>query len=380
MENSKISLVDLAKALAKRKKLSQRESEAFVRAFFELIQEQLLAGETVKIKGLGTFKITEVGSRESVNINTGERIVIEGHSKVSFTPDKTMADHVNRPFVDFQTVVINDNVSTEDMERIDAPVVEPTEEELPPAEEAPEETPAEEAPEETPIVENAPQEEVVAPVASVAAISVEDAPAEEVPIEEAPVDEEVMPIEELPSVEENTAEEETEPVAGEDTKEETNPRKRRIWLWILCFLLLLALACGAYYYYNYIYKPASQESETPRVQPTENVVPADTIRENDTTAIEPVVEEPQTPKYNLDSIRVRYAQIENGEYWIVGTKTIHELEKGEDLSKLADRYYGDKRLISYIIKHNHYRNSDLERMFVGKKVEIPELVKRDELK
>lgn len=351
MENSKISLIDLAKAVAKRKKLAQREAEAFVRSFFELIQEQLLAGETVKIKGLGTFKITEVGSRESVNVNTGERFTIEGHNKVSFTPDKTLADHVNRPFAEFETVVLNENTSTEEMERIDTPV-----EDTPTEEETPAETPViEETPiaEEVPTVEEAPVAEEAAPIAAIADLPKEDTPTEETPVEE------VASTDEKPQ------------------KEEPTPRKSHSWLWFLFLLLLLLIAGGAYYYYKYYMVP--QGPDVPYEQPKEVVVPVDTISKVDTTKVEPEVVEPEKPKYDLDSIKVKYTQIENGEYWIVGTKTTHELQKGEDLSKLADQYYGDRRLISYIIKHNHYRNSDFERMFVGMKVQIPELVKREDL-
>ena len=363
MENSKISLIDLAKALAKRKKLAQREADAFVRAFFDLIQEQLLAGEAVKIKGFGTFKITEVGSRESVNVNTGERFTIEGHNKVSFTPDKTLANHVNRPFAEFETVVLNDNTSTEEMERIDTPIdVIPVEEEVP-------------VEEETPIVEEptVDLEERVIPLAPIA----------EIPTEEKAVEEETEPVkEETPAEEppvEETATEEDKPTEEETTvKEEPTPRKRRIWPWILFLLLLLALIAGAYYYFK-VYVPSQIVDKPSCENPIGQLEEPDTINKVDTTIVEPVAVEPEKPKYNLDSIQIKYAQIENGEYWIVGTKTIHELQKGEDLSKLADKYYGDRRLISYIIKHNHYRNSDLERMFVGMKVEIPELVNRKDL-
>jgi len=380
MENSKISLIDLAKALAKRKKLAQREADAFVRAFFDLIQEQLLAGETVKIKGFGTFKITEVGSRESVNVNTGERFTIEGHNKVSFTPDKTLADHVNRPFAEFETVVLNEGTSTEEMERIDTPaeVIPTAEEEAPAVEETlvEEETPADK---EAPVEEDAPVEEEVPVDLEERVIPL--APIAEIPAEENPVEEEVEPAEEDTMVEEtpveNTTTEEDSTEDNNTKKVEPTPRKRRIWPWILFLIFLLALAAGAYYFFK-VYVPRQVVDKPSCENPVKPIEP-DTIDKIDTTAVEPVAVEPEKPKYNLDSIQIKYAQIENGEYWIVGTKTIHELQKGEDLSKLADKYYGDRRLISYIIKHNHYRNSDLERMFVGVKVEIPELVNRKDL-
>jgi len=116
----KITLSELADALAKQKKsLSKKEAEAFVREVFETIRENLFVDEVVKVKGLGTFKSVRVESRESVHVNTGKRIVIDSHSKITFTPDKSLSDCVNRPFAAFETMILNDETSTEEMERID---------------------------------------------------------------------------------------------------------------------------------------------------------------------------------------------------------------------------------------------------------------------
>ena len=86
----------------------------------------------------------------------------------------------------------------------------------------------------------------------------------------------------------------------------------------------------------------------------------------------------QGAEADAKTLAADYPQIENGEYWIVGTKTVHTLEKGEDLSKLALQYYGDKRLISYIMRFNHYSASRASNLFVGAEVKIPELVKRED--
>ena len=88
--------------------------------FFDIISSELKNGNQVKIKGLGTFKVQAVKPRESVNVNTGERVLIEGHDKISFTPDTVMKELVNKPFSQFETVVINDGVDTEELERIPA--------------------------------------------------------------------------------------------------------------------------------------------------------------------------------------------------------------------------------------------------------------------
>lgn len=124
----KITQIELAARMAKRTGGTKQDSENFVRLFFETIREGLLQDKLVKVKGLGTFKLIEVSDRESVNVNTGERIRIVGHTKVTFTPDNTLRDQVNRPFAEFETVVLNESTSQQEMERIDKPSVEPVKE------------------------------------------------------------------------------------------------------------------------------------------------------------------------------------------------------------------------------------------------------------
>lgn len=118
MAKSAIQLI--TSALAKQHNLSADDAAAFVDAFFDIISSELKNGNQVKIKGLGTFKVQAVKPRESVNVNTGERVLIEGHDKISFTPDTVMKELVNKPFSQFETVVINDGVNTEELERIPA--------------------------------------------------------------------------------------------------------------------------------------------------------------------------------------------------------------------------------------------------------------------
>ena len=101
----KITLQDIVNLLCEKQGTSPKEAETFVRTMFDLIEEALTNEKYVKIKGLGTFKLTEVNSRESVHVNTGERIEIQGHSKVSFTPDTSMKELINKPFSHFETVV-----------------------------------------------------------------------------------------------------------------------------------------------------------------------------------------------------------------------------------------------------------------------------------
>jgi len=110
----KISIQDLSSVLAERRGLNKKDASAFISAMFDLVQEELEKDKLVKIKGLGTFKIIDVDDRESINVNTGERVLIEGHGKITFTPDSLMKELVNKPFSQFETVVLNDGVEFED--------------------------------------------------------------------------------------------------------------------------------------------------------------------------------------------------------------------------------------------------------------------------
>ena len=113
---AKISITDLAGVIAKQRKLSTKDVEKFIAAMFLVVDKGLDADRLVKIKGLGTFKVTSVKPRESINVNTGARVVIEGHDKVSFTPDTSMRDLINKPFAQFETVVLKDDVDFSDIE------------------------------------------------------------------------------------------------------------------------------------------------------------------------------------------------------------------------------------------------------------------------
>lgn len=405
----KITLSELADALAKRKALSKKDAETFVRVVFDTIREYLFSDELVKVKGLGTFKLVQVDSRESVHVGTGERIVIDSHSKITFTPDKSLADCVNRPFAAFETVILNDETSTEDMERID-PVIEPEPEpEAEPVAEPVAETIAETIvapePEPEPIVEPEPEPEPIV---------------EEVP--EPVIEDEPEPV--VEDVPESVVEQEPEPVIGDVSEPEpvvepepiVEPEPVRVMepepsvpqknggsaKWLLWLLLLLLLVGAGYWLKtnNMLNFPAKksnpelvaqQPEQTTAQQPvptpakdTTDVAQPDTLAKPDsvaTPATPSATAAPATPsaiatKADAEKLAADYPQIENGEYWITGVSTVHVLAKGEDLSVLAKKYYGNKRLISYIIRMNHYTNAQANNLFVGAEVKIPELVKR----
>ena len=231
----KLTIQEVAKILTEKNGLEPREASRFAAEMFSVILQPLEEGDTVKVKGLGTFKIINVEARESVSVRTGERVVIDSHAKVTFTPDTIMRELVNKPFSQFETVVLNDGVEFDDIN-----------------DEVTEET-AEETVIEEPVVEETPLIEV--PV-------VEETSAVEEPIvEEQPVVEKTPVVEEEPVVEEPVVEEpeeeqvteegqvtEEEPAELIDFYEEEEQESERHWgRWLLGGLAVLVLMMGAAY-------------------------------------------------------------------------------------------------------------------------------------
>lgn len=114
--NSKVTFPELVDAVAAATECPKRVSELFLKELFTVISEALRNGESVRVRGLGLFKLTNVEARKSVNVNTGEEMEIPSHRKVSFVPEKALADAINAPFVGFETVVLDDNLSEEDIQ------------------------------------------------------------------------------------------------------------------------------------------------------------------------------------------------------------------------------------------------------------------------
>lgn len=222
----KITIQEIAKILVEKNHIESQAASQFVNEMFAIILERLSQGEPVKVKGLGTFKIIDVEARESVSVRTGERVVIDGHSKVTFTPDATMKELVNKPFSHFETVMLNEGVEFEDMKEPEPPAPEQQE---PVAEEPVAEEPvAEEPVAEEPVVEEPVAEEPVAE---------QPKPAEEPAVVQPPI---------MPAFHKQTHEEPKE-------EEMENKKKKSIWPSILkCLLVLALMAASAYigYYYG----------------------------------------------------------------------------------------------------------------------------------
>ena len=245
---NKLTLNNIAKVLVEKNGLEPKEAMTFTTAMFDLIHDRLNEEGIVKVKGLGTFKMIRVEARESINVRTGERVLIDSHAKITFTPDAVMKELVNKPFSQFETVVLNDDVEFTDMKSEEttdetnnseqseslvdvvseggtpepAPVVVPE----PVAEVAPEPAPvvapepvAEVAPEPTPVVAPEPVAEVAPEVAPEPAPVVAPEPVAEPVAEIAPEPAPVVAPEPVAKV----APEPTPVVAPEQTREVPEP-------------------------------------------------------------------------------------------------------------------------------------------------------------
>ena len=210
--NNKVTFPELVEQVAQYANTSKRMSELFLKELFATISQSLIDGESVKVKGIGTFKLTEVSPRKSVDVNTGEEIEIPGHKKLSFAPDKDMAEAINQPFMHFETEILDDDVTDDQLAAIDAGVPTEAPAEAAPAEEETDDTVDTEAPAaEAPV---AAEEEVVMPPVFVA--PVEEPESEEAETEaEAPVE----PSEEVPAEEEAPAEVPVQEPADEPEEE-----------------------------------------------------------------------------------------------------------------------------------------------------------------
>ena len=388
--NEKITLQDLVELLSEKNDMTKKNADAFLRCMFDLIEEALTNEKYVKIKGLGTFKLTEVDSRESMNVNTGERIEIQGHTKISFTPDTTMKELINKPFSHFETVILNDGVELED-----TPFdVEPKVEEM--ADEMVEKIIEEPQGEVEPVVEDkveVAEEPVVSPVVDEpipveeVSESVEEEPKEieaavveepEVPepvvIEEKPVEveEKVEPVEEEISEEVSISEEKVEvkpEIFVPEAPRAENKTTFKVLIGIIVVLLLIILF-GVYWIFfrqekvdtNWEYTaPVKETASVVQVEEQQAVKEDTLLVSEDTMVVQPVQEE-QTMVLPEDVV-----------YEITGTITTLTLEPGQTLVKLALKYYGSKNFWPYIVQHNPDVIKDADRVPKGATIKIPKL-------
>lgn len=394
----KISLIELAAVLSKRYGVNKKDATGFVTQMFDIIQQSLEQDKLVKIKGLGTFKIIDVDDRESVNVNTGERVLIEGHPKITFVPDALMKELVNKPFSQFETVVLNDGVDFEDAAS-EPSVAEPEIVETEPAVLESESEPAA-----MPLVdfEPEPEPELIPVSEPEAAPKSEPAPKPEAAPEPEPVQEPAMEAEPEQEADPETETEEESENQEEAYEEEASDGKK--W-WLALLALLIGLA-GGYILGNYF--PFST-TQTPQQEVVKPVVPdsaliatkaaVDSI--DSVTVAEPEVEEVkaeapkvaepkvETPKAEapkaeapkaaepdkkavdqLDQYQKKDSRVRTGAWRIVGTAQVVKVKEGETLSRISRRYLGPDMECYIEVYNNLTASTPLK---AGQEIKIPQL-------
>ncbi len=408
--NEKINTQHLVDAFIQKQGMERNQANAFVKEFFSLIIEALEKERYLKIKGLGTFKLIEVDSRESVNINTGERFELQGHTKISFTPENPLKDLVNKPFSHFESVVLNEGVTFDDMfneeEEQSEDSTQP--EEINSATPATETTVTEETiseeiiviEEETPIVEeevSVKQEET--PLQEQETSVSEEKETEIIPetiVQEEETEKE-KPIEDSAYVEPASAEKENPLPVNEaivPPLKETNKAPQGMKYFTVSIVAILLLCIGII---AYLYFPDMTDSNTPQAPLTEgaSVVtkteqnheaepPVKSIQTTDTIHTSPTVTEAKPksePKKEIPvatSIKTSKEPVipDSVSYIIVGTQGTHTIVEGETLTRVALKYYGTKNLWPYLVKHNPTIIKNPNHVPYGTTIKVPKLEKK----
>lgn len=393
--DNKLGLQDLASAFAERYGMDAKSSAAFVKTVFEIVEEYVAKDKLVKIKGFGTFKLINVSDRESVNVNTGERIVIAGHSKLTFTPDSALKDAVNRPFADFETTPLNEATPIEAMERMPEEGGDDVNEDDSDSGALPASSSLSEA------VDT--KEALAGSITALARDMVkEDGRTDEgnVPDENDGVD---MPSSGDAADERSVGNDSTSdkdanpsyPMAAE-VSEETDCCTGKSccrWPYVLFTLLLMALSyiCGCYRVHDMIdialysddtpeagnVKPAlSGDGEDKRILGADSIA-CDTIGRDTLSGAAGIVsgEESVAQEETPEEMAKHFPQVPNGEYWIVGDAgRVHTMQVGETLYKITAKELGDRDLIQYLIVFNRFANPNI--IHKGDTIRIPILIKK----
>ena len=363
---NKLTLNNIAKVLVEKNGLEPKEAMMFTTAMFDLIHDRLNEEGIVKVKGLGTFKMIRVEARESINVRTGERVLIDSHAKITFTPDAVMKELVNKPFSQFETVVLNDDVEFTDMkseettdetnnsEQSESLVDVVSEGGTPePAPEPAPEPVAEVAPEPTPVVAPEPTREVPEPTVPSA-------------------DEES---------EENTSAVQT---CYEEDEEESHWHRNIGWAFLV-LVLMAASAVGGYLYG--VGQIPSQTAMADTVSAVKvNPVVTDTLVNDslkaDSVAVkteakheDKAASEEQTQEKTSQNLHDKYAEMDarvrTGAYKITGLDREVKVRAGDNLKRIARRELGSDDMVCYIEVFNKM-NASAE-LKEGQTIKIPAL-------
>ena len=381
---SKLNVFDLSGVLMSKNGLGDKESRRFVKAIFDVIQECLDEEKVVKVKGLGTFKIIEVDDRESINVNTGERVLIEGHSKLTFTPDSVMKEIVNKPFSQFETVILNDGVDFPE-----PAIEEPISEEPIPEDSISEEPIFEEPVAADPGLSDKSQSEINAE---------QEIPSPESPIVEFTEDGDkedtsdvVPPTDEAPTDEEIN-----------DEEESSNSTLRWVLSGVVVLLLILAAAYGGYLYGRYeiseemAYKQmkADLKAAEMTVEKAKEAVAKDSVeQEVNATKIGAIsvdkeqedaakdespkeaiakgqVAKEQPVKESADKYEAKDVRVRTGAYRIIGEDRVVKAKAGQTVEDIATRLLGPGMSCYVEVYNNLDGKTTLKE---GQAIKIPKL-------
>ena len=397
----KLTIQDIAKVLSDRKGLSKNDASNFVNEMFDIIQQALERDMVVKVKGFGTFKIIDVDPRESVNVNTGERVLIEGHNKITFTPDQLLKEIVNKPFSQFETVVLNEGVDFAEDTTSEAYVTPEVKAASMPLVDFVDEDPSFENP--IPLGENTvaeaptPDAEPMPVETSVPVVESEPVSSSASMVVEAPVAE----VSETSANEESVEDSEEESVC-EDEEEGSGSRK---WL-MAAVALLLGLGAG-YLLGNYFPMKGEQPVEAPKPpvempktvvedtlvvdsikaavsapeaeQPAEPIVdkpveaPKPEVKAEETKPVETVKPAAVAPKPvapEVDKYAAMDARVRTGAYRIVGTEKVVKVKEGDNLRRIAQRTLGPD-MECYLEVYNGLKAASP--LKIGQEIKIPKL-------
>lgn len=423
------NIKDLARFLVEKHGIKLADAELFISLMTEIINEGVHRERQVKIKGLGTFKLTSVSSRESIDVNTGERIVIEGRDKLSFAPDNAMKELVNQPFSQFETVVVNDGVELEDEYKEQV-------EETAPAEEK-KEIVEEKAVEEIEL----PREEPVEPIAIVSELSAEtmsvkeekqedkvqetisetnvseveqiemaqktiETASDNVAKDEADIPDSSPEKEDEPMVEETDSRvndnEDTENISTVNTPHKSSSMKPLVVGFVALFVVLIGTICFMFMklcqqneqIYNFKMEVQTLQMELLKKQYSTMKGPSKVIKpvavaekpasaaekptpvtEKSTSDVErptSVAEKPVSSKEEdaYEALNKSDARVRTGAYRIVGVKQVMKVKRGQTLSSISRLYLGPG-MECYIEVMN--KNKELKE---GDRVKIPELKRK----
>ena len=395
---NKLTLNNIAKVLVEKNGLEPKEAMMFTTAMFDLIHDRLNEEGIVKVKGLGTFKMIRVEARESINVRTGERVLIDSHAKITFTPDAVMKELVNKPFSQFETVVLNDDVEFTDMkseettdetnnsEQSESLVDVVSEGGTPePAPEPAPEPVAEPTPEPAPVVAPEPvAEPTPEPAPVVAPEPVAEPTPEPAPVV-APEPTREVPEPTVPSADEESEENTSAVQTCYEEDEEESHWHRNIGWAFLVLVLMAASAVGGYLYG--VGQIPSQTAMADTVSAVKvNPVVTDTLVNDslkaDSVAVkteakheDKAASEQQPQEKTSQNLHDKYAEMDarvrTGAYKITGLDREVKVRAGDNLKRIARRELGSDDMVCYIEVFNKM-NASAE-LKEGQTIKIPAL-------